>query len=392
MLLRNLLLISIFIALSNFVSAGAWTKMADFGGATGRHRAVGLSIGNKGYMGTGHINGTGVETYFSDWWEFDPATNSWSQKADYIGNNGQGDLGLVSVSIDDLDVGFVGLGELDPTSFYKYYPASNTWAQVSSPPIGYFNDTRGFTIGQEAYFFGSWGVPIVYSYNVYIDTWTAKTPPVYGISGFYSCFTIDGYGYVKNNYYLFKYDPTIDSWSLVDNFPGLSQRSAQTFVYDDKAYFVSGGYGLNWTPVSEVWVFDPETEEFNRIGDFPGTSRRLAASFTINDIGYLGTGTNGTNFKDFWRFDPSKIVSTKEFSIDKFSAYPNPAFDKVNFRSDQFSDFKVQILNLSGQEIGQEQAINGFTSFSREAHAPGMYIYKVIANGKVVHTDKIIIQ
>ncbi|MFT6503032.1 MAG: hypothetical protein ACJASQ_003164, partial [Crocinitomicaceae bacterium] len=129
-----------------------------------------------------------------------------------------------------------------------------------------------------------------------------------------------------------------------------------------------------------------------RLEDFPGTSRRFAASFTINGIGYLGTGTNGTNFKDFWKFDPSKVASTEEFNIDKFSAYPNPAFDKVNFRSDQFSDFQVQILSLSGQEMGREQTTNGSVSFSRGTQAPGMYIYKVIANSEVVYTGKILIQ
>ncbi|MFT6502467.1 MAG: N-acetylneuraminic acid mutarotase, partial [Crocinitomicaceae bacterium] len=137
--LKDLFLILIFIALSNFVSAGAWTKMADFGGATGRHRAIGLSIGNKGYIGTGHFNGTGVETYYSDWWEYDPATNAWSQKADYIGNSGLGDLGLLSIEIPDINVGYVGLGELDPSSLYKYDPATNSWSQVSDFPNLFLN-------------------------------------------------------------------------------------------------------------------------------------------------------------------------------------------------------------------------------------------------------------
>jgi hypothetical protein len=106
----------------------------------------------------------------------------------------------------------------------------------------------------------------------------------------------------------------------------------------------------------------------------------------------LGTGTNGTNFKDFWKFDPSKVASTEEFNIDKFSAYPNPAFDKVNFHSEQFSDFTIQILNFLGQVIGNEQAINGSASFSRETHAPGMYFYKVITDDQVIHSAKIIIQ
>jgi hypothetical protein len=392
--LKDLFLILIFIALSNFVSAGAWTKMADFGGATGRHRAIGLSIGNKGYIGTGHFNGTGVETYYSDWWEYDPATNAWSQKADYIGNSGLGDLGLLSIEIPDINVGYVGLGELDPSSLYKYDPATNSWSQVSDFPNLFlnFSDTRNLTIGHKSYFFPS-NPYKVFEYDVDNDTWTQKNPPQYNLSGLLrSCFSINGVGYVKTNTHIHYYNPTTDTWGLHSFHEGIPDHSAQTYVQNNKAYFVTGYSGPSLDPTSEVWEFDPVAQTYIRLEDFPGTSRRFAASFTINGIGYLGTGTNGTNFKDFWKFDPSKVASTEEFNIDKFSAYPNPAFDKVNFRSDQFSDFQVQILSLSGQEMGREQTTNGSVSFSRGTQAPGMYIYKVIANSEVVYTGKILIQ
>ena len=391
--LKDLFLILIFIALSNVVSAGAWTKMADFGGTTGRHRAIGLSIGNKGYMGTGHYNGAGVETYYSDWWEYDPATNAWSQKADYIGNSGLGDLGLLSIEIPDINVGYVGLGELDHNSFYKYLPATNTWAKVSSPPLEYFNERRGFTIGHKSYFF-AWSDPYsVFEYDVDTDTWTQKNQSQYNLGGSRrSCFSINGVGYVKMNSYICSYDPTTDSWGFHSSHQGIPDHSAQTYVQNNKAYFVTGYSGPSLNPTSEVWEFDPVAQTYIRLEDFPGTSRRFASSLTINGIGYLGTGTNGTNFKDFWRFDPSKVASAEEFNIDKFSAYPNPTFDKVNFHSEQFSDFTIQILNFTGQIIGNKQAINGSASFYREMHIPGMYFYKVITDDQVIHSDKIIIQ
>lgn len=58
-------------------------KKADYG-SFGRHRAIGIGVGNRVYAGTGHLNGTGVDTWYADWWEYDPATNAWTQKADYI--------------------------------------------------------------------------------------------------------------------------------------------------------------------------------------------------------------------------------------------------------------------------------------------------------------------
>ena len=42
--------------------------------------AVGFSIGSKGYIGTGY-NGS----LYKDFWEYDPATNAWTQKADFGG-------------------------------------------------------------------------------------------------------------------------------------------------------------------------------------------------------------------------------------------------------------------------------------------------------------------
>src|SRR5205823_1898625 len=57
-------------------STNVWMQKADFGGS-GRAAAVGFSIGSKGYLGTGSDS----EGLFNDFWEYDPATNAWTQKA-----------------------------------------------------------------------------------------------------------------------------------------------------------------------------------------------------------------------------------------------------------------------------------------------------------------------
>jgi N-acetylneuraminic acid mutarotase len=55
---------------------GTWTKKADFGGGS-RESGIGFSIGSKGYIGTGKNQGG---NYTKDFWEYDPATNAWTQK------------------------------------------------------------------------------------------------------------------------------------------------------------------------------------------------------------------------------------------------------------------------------------------------------------------------
>ena len=57
-----------------FAAADTWTQRADFGG-TGRYAAVGFSIGSKGYIGTGNDSHA---TLLKDFWEYDPAANTWT--------------------------------------------------------------------------------------------------------------------------------------------------------------------------------------------------------------------------------------------------------------------------------------------------------------------------
>ena len=82
--MRLLLIISICLAGQYALSFGAWDQRSDFGGEA-RHRTVMLAIGNRIYTGLGHYNGGGTNILFDDWWEYDPASGAWTQKADYAG-------------------------------------------------------------------------------------------------------------------------------------------------------------------------------------------------------------------------------------------------------------------------------------------------------------------
>ena len=58
-----------------------WTQKANFGG-TARRDAVGFSIGTKGYIGTGHdVNGNDK----NDFWEYDSGANTWTAKMAFGG-------------------------------------------------------------------------------------------------------------------------------------------------------------------------------------------------------------------------------------------------------------------------------------------------------------------
>ena len=78
-----------------------WTKKADFGGAA-RASAVGFSIGNKGYIGTGYDGGI---LYYKDFWEWDQATDAWTRKADFAG-----DARIRAVGVSIGNKGYIGTG------------------------------------------------------------------------------------------------------------------------------------------------------------------------------------------------------------------------------------------------------------------------------------------
>ena len=111
-----LLLTGLFGFVSESHAVGQWEQKASFGG-WGRHRAVAVGIGNKVYAGMGHLNGDGSDEWYPEWWEFDPASNCWTQKADYIGNNGNGDQDLTAIAIDG--IGYVGLGQFSDETHFK---------------------------------------------------------------------------------------------------------------------------------------------------------------------------------------------------------------------------------------------------------------------------------
>src|SRR5438874_968214 len=59
----------------------SWTQKANL--AVGRDEAVSFTIGNKAYIGTGYQSGS---ANLKDFWEYNQATDTWTQKADFAGS------------------------------------------------------------------------------------------------------------------------------------------------------------------------------------------------------------------------------------------------------------------------------------------------------------------
>jgi len=252
----------------------SWFQKSDFAGIV-RSSAVGFSIGGKGYVGTGYNNSYSIYTHCTrDFWEYDPITNTWSQKADYAG----GDLtNAVGFSIGNR--GYVGTGAYRGPNgvfnikniFYEYNPDSNTWTRKTDVPGAYPNGRTyaiGFSIGEKGYIGIGW------------DTYN---------------------GYYKNFY---EYDPSTDTWTKKLDFSGSERIKSVGFSIGTKGYIGLGGKGS--IIYSDFWEYDPYSNTWSQKADFEGDARYSAVGFSIGVKGYVGLGTNGnSNKNDLWEFNQS---------------------------------------------------------------------------------------
>ncbi len=383
------LLLFAFLSYDSYGSE-QWHQRADYGDF-GRHRSVAIGVGTKAYAGTGHLNGIGFDTWYPDWWQYDPATNTWMQKADYPGNGGNGDENLVAVSLNGKC--YAGLGTEDPTSFYEYDPATNNWTQKSSPPAGTFWNTFPFVIDNIGYF------PTLYStgfykYEATTDNWTylgaLPQSTTYGTP----TFAVGGKGYIRlGDVFFYEYDPALNNWTQKANFPGYYKYRPRGIHQNGAGFLIGGFWGpspsvLPWYWENSVWKYNPTTNTWDSLPPFPGSTRRWAVICNVNERVFYGLGTNGTNFDDWWEFN--SVGGLDEFDINSFKAFPNPVIDQVTFTSDKNLEFEIILTDQNGRTISQDETINGSLIIQRPAGLrTGIYHYQVLIDQQPIHSGKL---
>ena len=378
------LILTIFTFLTLSVSFGApWNQKAQFP-KNGRHRAASFSIANKGYVGIGHMNGTGTNINFSDWWEYDPATNSWTQKADYPVANY-----AVSIFVAN-NIGYIGGGALLNGEFYGFNPLTNTWVQTANCP-GFPQDETAFSINGKGYVTDNGNF---YEYNPTTDQWTTKANcPVTDWS--ITSFVVDGKGYVKGNTTLYEYKPSVDQWTLRASFPGIATGGSAAFSVNQKGYIIGGFGGSLSNVTAELWEYNPANNSWTLKDDFPGTARRFCTAFSIGNKAYFTLGTNGTNMNDFWEYNPQlEGVGINENDLQTtVKTYPNPAttYIQFEFNTDIANQNKaITIYDLNGKIVCQESTTDQTLTINRNNLKSGHYYYTVFNATKLISKGKII--
>lgn len=375
-----------------------WVQKAEFP-PLARHRAIGFSIGDKGYLGLGHINAGGVNIAYPDFWEFDKSTNSWTQKADFGGGTR---FGAVGFSIGSK--GYVGTGTsaayVDFNDLWEYNPVTNTWIQKASMPGTARDGATGFSINGKGYmglgYYNDW-----YEYDPQTDTWLTKAIYPSTVPSYAASFVIDTVGYVSTGDYsyssLLSYHPSIDAWLSQTPFPGLPRFGATGFSINGKG-FIGLGCDFGYNDFKDFYEYNPLTNSWDTLEEFPGSRRHYVPGFNIANKGYFGTGTNGTNLKDFWEFyyyistiDTTGIELLKELNgKNPIEIFPNPVSISATIQV-EVSSVDFLLFDLLGKKVFEEKNIRDNYLFERRNLNNGVYLFSVLIHGNKIQTGKIIL-
>src|SRR5258706_1032394 len=189
-----------------------------------RREAYAFVIGNKAYLGGGDGFVFGPNSTnniaFSDLWEYDPATDSWIQKADipdFLGRD-------FSIGVSINNKGYAGLGcnvqeTINHPGFWEYDPISNSWTAKANFPSNYTVDAGAFVLDSALYVVGG-----------------VNLNPV-GLSNQFC-----------------KYDPVTDSWTQLSAFNGAA-IAGEFAVSTGIRAFAGTGYHANLTTRNDLWEF-----------------------------------------------------------------------------------------------------------------------------------------
>jgi len=247
-------------------ATNAWTQKADLPGVA-RYYAVGFAIGTKGYIGTGHKPETG--TMLRDFYEYNPATNTWSTKTNFGGTARYGCAGVATAT-----KGYVGLGNSGasfPKDFWEYDPGTNAWVEKTEFPGEGRSSSSAFQVGNKVYL-GLGNGMVDGSTTYFSDFW--------------------------------EYDPGTDAWAEKATFG--DTRNAAAAASGTSFGYVLGGNRMDsispphFTIMGDVWKYDTTIDTWTQESDFDGAARYVGTAVVATGVIYFGCGLSTVYLKDFW--------------------------------------------------------------------------------------------
>ncbi len=364
--------------------------------AVGRHRSTALTCGNRAYLGLGHVNAVSNILY-EDWWEYDPGTDTWSQKANFGGG-----LRYHCAGFTIGNYMYVGTGRNTTstlfTDMWRYDPVNNSWITVASIPGPARRGAVGFEINGYGYLGTGSYYGDFYRYNPVSNTWTAIasiTPGRISAVGM----SLNGKGYVGtgdiggNSGDWWEYNPLANTWTQKAALAGLPRMEACGFAFDGKCFVGTGDNYSSGVNYQDFWAWDPATNTWTQVADFAGSARRYMVAVTLGPRVFAGTGTSGMNYNDWWEY--GSISGEEEISTPTVNVYPVPSTGPVQVVFDRTMQNAVTFIlyDVAGREvrISSFNSCNQFT-IERDDLPVGTYTYCITSDSEFISSGKIVFQ
>lgn len=139
-------------------------------------------------------------------------------------------------------------------------------------------------------------------------------------------FTLNGMGYAvtgtasdnQPTNSTFQYNPEINAWSILADFPGEARSFGIGTVTNGKAYL---GFGAtNTAYLNDFWSFDATDSSWTQLADCECTGRRHPAMVAIGDKIFVGLGDDFTGDKNDWW-----VYTISADKWNRISDLPGPA-------------------------------------------------------------------
>ncbi len=246
-------------------ASSTWSQKASIpaGGGGGPIQAENFVIGNSAYICNGYNNQN---------WQYDQSTNTWTQKSNIpsvaraygtgMSINGKGYIGLGTYEATN------GMDFIDAADWWQYDPASDTWTRKSEFPGGKREGAAGFAVNGKGYVVTGYSQTKGYyadcwQYDPIADSWTKKADfpaagrsECVGLSGAQAGYVATGYSFTTKRAYndCWQYVPATNTWNVLPSIGGVfgpgytapAAFSIGTTLYLGAGFMTQPNIGLNF--------------------------------------------------------------------------------------------------------------------------------------------------
>jgi len=303
-----------------------WIQKQNVPGSINRTAAIAFSINGKGYVGLGIQNYNTINTIFlKDLREYDPATDTWTPKANLPDSGRAHATCFVVNGKAYVAGGLTGYPETASNDLWMYDPVTDQWTSLQSFPADFIYSAMSFSAGTNGYVVGG------------------RILNSSASSSFTSKFT-------------YQYDVLANSWNQKADYCDTSGReNGIAFVLNNHAYVGTGmaAVGSLTYYYREFCVYDILTDTWTQALNFPATDRSYAVAAMVNNKVYAGAGflfnTAQIYFNDWWEFsEPAGINELND--KPSLSLFPNPAYESIFIVTGE-KKLQYDIIDSHGNKI-----------------------------------------